>query len=59
MCSCLALLHDLSVFRYRHLKSSLEAEVDIIFPNDISMQPYFLQLIEREGEPFRLPAFRG
>ncbi|KAG0707905.1 tRNA synthetases class I-domain-containing protein [Suillus ampliporus] len=32
----------------KHLKSSLEAEVDIILPNDISMQPYFLQLIERE-----------
>ncbi|KAG1738733.1 tRNA synthetases class I-domain-containing protein [Suillus lakei] len=32
----------------KHLKSSLEAEVDIILPNDISVQPYFLQLIERE-----------
>ncbi|OJA11547.1 hypothetical protein AZE42_09681, partial [Rhizopogon vesiculosus] len=32
----------------KHLKNSLEAEVDIILPNDISTQPYFLQLIERE-----------
>ncbi|OAX41810.1 hypothetical protein K503DRAFT_767378 [Rhizopogon vinicolor AM-OR11-026] len=32
----------------KHLKNSLEAEIDIILPNDISTQPYFLQLIERE-----------
>ncbi|KAG1887595.1 tRNA synthetases class I-domain-containing protein [Suillus subluteus] len=32
----------------KHLKSSLEAEVDIILPNDISVRPYLLQLIERE-----------
>ncbi|KAG1830047.1 tRNA synthetases class I-domain-containing protein [Suillus subalutaceus] len=32
----------------KHLKSSLEAEVDIILPNDISVRPYSLQLIERE-----------
>ncbi|KAG2367252.1 hypothetical protein BDR07DRAFT_1373056 [Suillus spraguei] len=34
--------------RDKNLKSSLEAEVDIILPNDISVQPYLLQLIERE-----------
>ncbi|KAG1841809.1 hypothetical protein DFJ58DRAFT_807641 [Suillus subalutaceus] len=32
----------------KHLKSSLEAEVDIILPVDIYVQPYLLQLIERE-----------
>ncbi|KAG2104415.1 tRNA synthetases class I-domain-containing protein [Suillus discolor] len=32
----------------KHLKSSLEADVDVILPNDISVQPYLLQLIERE-----------
>ncbi|KAG2127891.1 uncharacterized protein EDB93DRAFT_1256854 [Suillus bovinus] len=32
----------------KHLKSSLEAEVDIILPNNISVQPYLLQLIKRE-----------
>ncbi|OAX32892.1 isoleucyl-tRNA synthetase [Rhizopogon vinicolor AM-OR11-026] len=37
----------------KHLKNSLEAEVDIILPNDISTQPYFLQLIEREGKLFQ------
>ncbi|KAJ8579519.1 hypothetical protein M405DRAFT_835720 [Rhizopogon salebrosus TDB-379] len=33
---------------HKHLKNSLEAEVDIILPNDLSARPYFLQLIERE-----------
>lgn len=32
----------------KHLKSSLEAEVDIILPSNICMQPYLLRLIERE-----------
>ncbi|KAG1887585.1 hypothetical protein F4604DRAFT_1916383 [Suillus subluteus] len=32
----------------KHLKSSLEAEVDIILPVDIYVQPCLLQLIERE-----------
>ncbi|KAJ8585266.1 hypothetical protein M405DRAFT_825429 [Rhizopogon salebrosus TDB-379] len=32
----------------KHLKNSLEAEVDIILPNGLSVRPYFLQLIERE-----------
>ncbi|KAG2137399.1 tRNA synthetases class I-domain-containing protein [Suillus bovinus] len=32
----------------KHLKSSLEAELDIILPNNISVQPYLLQLIKRE-----------
>ncbi|KAG1900331.1 tRNA synthetases class I-domain-containing protein [Suillus fuscotomentosus] len=32
----------------KHLKSSLEADVDVILPIDISVRPYLLQLIERE-----------
>lgn len=51
-------VRGLSVFRFRHLKSSLEAEVDIILPSNISMQPYLLRLIEREGGQFDLPVFR-
>ncbi|KAJ8590254.1 hypothetical protein M405DRAFT_816523 [Rhizopogon salebrosus TDB-379] len=32
----------------KHLKNSLEADVDIILPDGLSVRPYFLQLIERE-----------
>ncbi|KAJ8593623.1 hypothetical protein M405DRAFT_810573 [Rhizopogon salebrosus TDB-379] len=32
----------------KHSKNSLEADVDIILPDGLSVQPYFLQLIERE-----------
>ncbi|KAJ8586215.1 hypothetical protein M405DRAFT_823728, partial [Rhizopogon salebrosus TDB-379] len=32
----------------KHLKNSLEADVDIILPDGLSVRPYFLQFIERE-----------
>jgi hypothetical protein len=39
----------------RHLKNSLEADVDIILPDGLSVRSYFLQLIEREGGHFHFP----
>ncbi|KAJ8590260.1 hypothetical protein M405DRAFT_171964 [Rhizopogon salebrosus TDB-379] len=32
----------------KHLKNSLEADIDIILPDGLSVRPYVLQLIERE-----------
>ncbi|KAJ8587056.1 hypothetical protein M405DRAFT_822251 [Rhizopogon salebrosus TDB-379] len=46
----------------KHLKNSLEADVDIILPYGLSVRPYLLQLIER-GDAFlktlcRMPTSR-
>jgi hypothetical protein len=39
----------------RHSKNSFEADVDIILPDGLSVRPYFLQLIGREGGHFHFP----
>ena len=39
------------------MENTLEAEVDIILPNRLSMRLYFSQLIEREGEYFHFLLF--
>jgi len=41
---------DFSFFA-RQISSSLEAEVDIILPNDISCRNSFVELLHREGAP--------
>ncbi|KAG1892791.1 hypothetical protein F4604DRAFT_1968767 [Suillus subluteus] len=46
MCSIVLSLLE-KARRDKYLKISLEAEVDVILPDDISVRPYLLQLIER------------